>query len=366
MKITHTDVHQVEIIPGQSWVFVQIHTNEGLTGIGEMNPSAPRKDCLDSLRKIAVAVRGRDPRQIAAITADLSSTCVDRSAVFALSAIEQGLWDILGKSLDAPVYALLGGSFHREIHLYANITRATPQLTPEVFSLNASKAVADGFDAVKLAPFGGPLFSNDREAGIKNGVKCVHSVRETIGPDISLLLDCYGIFNVNEALAIAERTKDVDLFWFEEPVGPDDFEGYRRIKGETGLRLAGGERLMFRQGFWPSLKNEIFDVAMPDVSVVGGVGELLKIADMATTVNISTAPHGPFGPVINSVQAQIMTPHPGFLMLEYAWGQVPWREDLITPSEKVHNSRLYLSDSPGYGIELNLDTIAAHQCVSSA
>ena len=117
---------------------------------------------------------------------------------------------------------------------------------------------------------------------------------------------------------------------------------------------------MFCRGFRPALEAGMFDVAMPDATVVGGAGELWEVAGMAAAQGIATAPHGPFGPVLTAVQAQVMAAQPSFLILEHAWGQVPWREDLVQPRETVRGGRLSLPGGPGYGIELNLEEVSAH------
>ena len=360
MKITHIDVHEVAVVPPRSWVFVRTHTDDGHSGLGEMNPSAPRQDCLAALRAMAATLAGEDPRRIEALRARLLAPATDPAVVQAFSALEQSLWDLLGKSLDCPVHVLFGGPCDEAAHLYANITRATLELTPAAFAASAAGATADGFDGLKLAPFGGPVFEADRAAGLANGIDCVRAVREAAGPRVDLMLDCYGILTVAEALQVAAAVADLDLFWLEEPVAEDDVEGYRRVKGETGLRLAGGERFVRREGFWSAIAADMMDVIMPDATICGGLGELRKIADMAAARGQQVAPHGPFGPVLVAAQAQAMLSHPAFLRLEYAWPETPWRHDFVHPAERVDGSRLRLSGAPGIGLELDLEAVAAH------
>jgi len=362
MKITCIDIHAVGVNQGGSWVFVQVHTDHSaISGLGELNPSAPRAACLTAVRQMEEVLKGRDPRRITAIVADLASTALQRAQVHALSAIEQALWDILGKSLDAPLHALLGGRCRDEIRLYANISRILIDSTPEEFAGNAARAVADGFDAVKIAPFANPRLRHDPTADIAHGIRCARAVRQQIGPQIDLLVDCYGIFPEEQAWEIAAGLQDLDLFWFEEPVADDNIAGYQALKANCGMRLAGGERLMWRQSFWPLLEHQMMQVVMPDVSVVGGISELMHVAAMAEARGVLTSPHGPFGPVIFAAQAQAMAAHPGFQILEYAWGQVPWRQDLIVPSETVVNGRLAVTEQPGLGIELNMEVVQAQR-----
>ena len=235
-------------------------------------------------------------------------------------------------ALGVPVADLIGGRCRDEIPLYANINRATTDRTPAGFARNAAAAIADGFDAVKLAPFDGMPAGIDRASDAREGIACMEAVRAAIGPDISLLIDCHSHFTARGGCEVFDALKDLDLYWYEEPVPDEDHEGYRTIKDHIDVPLAGGESLMYREGFWPVLDQGLMDVIMPDVTIVGGLGELKKVAAMAEGRGIPTAPHGPFGPLTIAAGVQAMAAHPGFQVLEYAWGEVPWRHELIEPA----------------------------------
>ncbi len=363
MKITSVDLETVQVNARETWVFVLLHTDCGLTGLGELNPSAPRQACLAALRQMGQWLQGRDPRRIAALVEQLNTGSLDLAGVRALSAVEQCLWDVLGQALQAPLHALLGGACRDSIRLYANITRATPQLTPEAFARSARGAAADGFTAVKLAPFGGtyPIEQIDHLA---EGIECVRAVRQALGPDIGIMLDCYGLFTADAALALIRELEDVGLYWFEEPVADDDFTGYLQVKAACPVPLAGGERYEFGQGFWPALERQIFHIAMPDVGIVGGIGALNAVASMAACRGVQVAPHGPFGPVTLAASAQVMAAHPGFLVMEYPWGLNDWRAELAVPAERIANSHYALPERPGLGIALNPALLAAHRADS--
>ena len=360
MKIAELQVETVAVNERETWVFVLLHTDAGLTGLGELNPSAPRHASLDVLRQMGQYLHGRDPRQIAVLHDELCTDGQDLVGVRAFSAVEQCLWDLLGQSLEVPIYMMLGGKSHEAIRLYANITRATRELTPEAFVQSARGAVADGFSAVKLAPFSGPG-PIDSLDGLDMQIECARAVRHAVGHDIAVMLDCYGLFTARAALELLEILEDADLYWFEEPVADDDFEGYLLVKDGWPVPLAGGERYELRGGFWPARERRIFDVAMPDVGIVGGVGELDKVASMAECRGIQIAPHGPFGPVTLAAGAQVMAAHPGFLVLEYPWGLNDWRHELVDPAERIVDSYLQLSERPGLGVALNPEVLAEHR-----
>ena len=360
MRITHLELQTVQVNQRETWVFVLLHTDAGPTGLGELNPSAPRQACIRALHSLGQRLVGRDPRRVAALFADLTADPLDLVGVRALSALDQCLWDILGQSLQTPLHALLGGPCHDSIRLYANITRATTSLDPEAFVQCARGAVADGFTAVKVAPFGGtgPI---DRIDHLEEPLECVRAVRRAVGPQIDIMLDCYGLFTARAALELLEALQEVGLYWFEEPVADDDWAGYLQVKERCPIPLAGGERYEFRRGFWPALERQIFHIAMPDVGIVGGIGELDKVAAMAESRGIQLAPHGPFGPVTLAAGAQVMAAHPGFLILEYPWGLNTWRAALVEPAEDIRAAHLHLPDRPGLGLALNASTVARHR-----
>ena len=360
MKITGIEVDVVQVTPWAQWTFVQVDTDEGIRGLGEMSQGGKQSGALEKLCHLEEALRGRDPRHIEQIVYDFTRGNPTAAQITALCAVEQALWDILGKSLDAPVHVLLGGACREHIRLYANINRISripEERTPDWFARNAAAAVAAGFDAVKLAPFDGLPRGVDRARDAAQGIACMQAVRQAIGPQVDLLVDCYSLYTSAEALAIADALRELDLFWFEEPVADEDVEAYLEVKARCGMRVAGGERRMLRQGFWEVMEHRMMDVIMPDVTIVGGLGELKKVAAMAAARQLLTAPHGPFGPVIVAAQAQAMAAHPEFLILEYAWGQVSWREELIIPAERVENGRLAVARRPGLGVELNMAVV---------
>ena len=363
VKITHLELETVRVNERETWVFVLMYTDAGLTGLGELNPSAPRRRCIEALRRLSRRLVGRDPRRINSLYADTRGEVSDSVGVRALSALEQCLWDLLGQSLQAPIHALLGGACRDAIRLYANVTRATPSRTPEAFARSALGAVADGFSAVKLAPFAGgrPI---DRIDHLEESLECVRAVRRAVGPGVDVMLDCYGLFTARAALDLVDALAGVELYWLEEPVGRDDLESYLEVKARCPAPLAGGEDYEFLDGFWPALDGRAFDIAMPDVGVVGGISELDRVASAAESRAIRIAPHGPFGPVTLAASAQVMSAHPGFLTLEYPWGLNDWRAGLVEPAERIEASHYCLSDRPGLGVALNPAVLAAHRAGS--
>ncbi len=359
MKITGVELDAVHVNHRGDWIFVHVLTDEGLRGLGELRAGRNYEDGVAAVRELADQIKGRDPRQIEQLVAAFKSP--NQNRICALSAIEQALWDILGKVLDAPVYTLLGGRCREEIRLYANINRATIDRTPQGFAKNAAAAVEQGFDAVKLAPFDGLPRAVDSAREAQQGITCMRAVRDAIGPDIDLLVDCHSHFTVKGALEVADAMRNLNLFWFEQPTPESDMAGCVAVKEQCGLRIAGGEGRALRQGFTEVFEQRSMHVVMPDVKIVGGIGELKKVGDMAAGWGIPTAPHGPSGPVSIAAGVHAMLTLPEFLILEYGWGEVPWRHELISPPEAIRHGRIRVNNRPGLGVELNSKVVDAHR-----
>jgi len=366
MKITGIELTAVHVNHRGDWVFLHLDTDEGLRGIGELRAGRNYEGRVGAVRLLAHHLIGRDPLRLQSLLHELTPVPPERDMLSALSAVDMALWDLRGKALGAPVCELLGGSSHHAIRLYANINRATTDRTPEGFARHAAAAVAEGFSAIKLAPFDQmpPAMNSAVEAAA--GIECMEAVRQSIGPDTDLLIDCHSHFTPRGALQVAEALAPLNLFWFEQPVPEIDLAVCAQVSRECGMTVAGGEGRMLRPAFREVLEHASMDVIMPDVTVVGGIGELTKVAAMAEAWDVPTAPHGPFGPLTIAAGAHAMAAHTGFLILEYGWGEIPWRGQLTTPAEQITQGDLVLSDQPGLGLELDMDTVEAHRVLLSS
>ena len=360
MRITGVELTAVRVNHLGDWVFVSVNTDEGLRGLGELRAGRNYAGRLRATKELAEWLRGRDPRRIRDFSDRFTRIDCDRDTFGAVSALEQALWDLLGKSLEVPVYTLLGGPVRDDVRLYANINRASQDRSPENFANLAARAAAEGFDAVKLAPFDGMHRNIDSAEEARPGIARVQAVRRAVGPDVDLLVDCHSHFTVRGALETAAALRDLDVYWFEQPVSEDRLSAVVEVNRRCGLRTAGGEGRMAGSEFREVLESAAMDVVMPDVTVVGGISNLKAIADTAQAFGVPTAPHGPFGPVAVSAGMQVMLTHPGFLILEYGWGEIGWREELTFPPEDIVNGRLRPGRRPGLGVELNPEMLKAH------
>ena len=360
---TETAAH---MLLGGGWLFVQVETDDGLVGLGEASQGG--NDLVEACveKRLKPYLIGKDPRGIEPLTAGMLTLVGrdGRGAATAMSGVEQALWDIWGQSLGQPIWALLGGRHRNRIVLYANTNRRTYDRTPAGFAESARLAVADGIRAVKCAPFDGvDLRYPDREAnrrGIALGVARVAAIREAVGPEVRVMVDCHSRFDVPTAIAVARELAPLKLDWMEEPVIDSDLDGLERIREHAEMPIAGAESLIGRGGFWETLRRRVLDVIMPDVKHCGGILEMRKIAALAETARVSVSPHNPSGPVSTLASVHLCAAIPNFLALEYPWGEVSWRDELLTPNEVIEGGSIAVPDRPGLGFALNMDVARAH------
>ena len=371
LLIAEIKVYKVKVNQRGSWYFIELITDKGLSGFGEAshafgNSSEGEKALHTELSYFFELVKGQSPFNIEqfrqrgchrAIQSKISST--------AFSGIEQALWDLKGKAMGVPVYELLGGKLRDTVKVYANINRAnndkenSGHRSIANFQRNAEDAMKNGFKAVKLAPFDemAPLTSSPEKlkADIDYAVNCIQTIRQTIGNDIELLIDVHSHLNRDLAVETAKRLEPYNLYWFEEPVNPEKFvQETKEIKDNIKQNLAGGEAIFGVEGFAPLLHANALSIIMPDVKHCGGLQELKNIAAIANALGeVRVAPHNPSGPVATAVTAHLCANIPNFAILEFAYGEVPWRAELLNPPEQFVNGNIVVNDDPGFGFKLN-------------
>jgi galactonate dehydratase len=355
------EVFQVKVNARGNWVIVRVSTNGGVRGLGECSQGGPDEGTLEFVKRFFGLLHGRNVHDIDAFRQacepEIARGGLQAQAAF--GSLEQALWDIRGQLFDVPVFELLGGRVQPKIRVYANINRSTTDRSPEDFARLASKAVKDGYNAVKLAPFDDmPRDLSDRpriEEFIKLGLARAAAVRQTIGPDRDLLIDVHSHLDVERGLDLLQGIEPLKLFWIEEVTPAKPVSGLAAIRrAATGkMRTAGGELIYATKGFYPYITGGAVDVVMPDVKYCGGLGEMKLIAGLAEGAGLLVSPHSPAGPVGEVAGAHAAATMPNFLILELAYGEVPWRAELLDPPEHVNESLLELSARPGFGVRLN-------------
>jgi galactonate dehydratase len=375
LLVERLKVYEVKVNHRGNWFFVELITNKNIKGIGEASHAISYSNVgnsrliLNELNDFFGLVKGESPFDIEqyrqkgwqkAQTGKLSAT--------AFSAIEQALWDIAGKAAGIPSYQFFGGKVRNKIRVYANINRATNKRDNNGrrlisdFRNNAELALKSGFNALKLAPFDEmkPLPSNPVQIrdDIDYAIRCIEEIRNIIGNETDLLIDVHSHLNQSLGIETAKQLEPFNLFWFEEPVNPsENILDMKAITVSTKKQTAGGESIFGRKGFYPLITEKAVNILMPDVKHCGGVQELKHIAVLADTAGIDISPHNPSGPVSTAVNVALCAHIPNFSILEYAQGEVEWREKLITPVEKVDKGYIHVNDRPGWGYELNYSEI---------
>ena len=369
MKILDVEPIVVAVNHRGDWIFVHVQTDQGLVGLGEASHSSNDRLVVAALHEMSRLLQGADPRQIEAIRARLSRKDGGRVWNTALSAVEHALWDILGQSLGAPIHALLGGAQSTRLRLYANINRHVQDRAPAGFARAAAQAVDEGYTAIKLAPFdeltGAVRTRTGPRAQWRPGVARVRAVRDAVGPEVEIAVDCHSRMELSEARMVGQALADLDLFWYEEPVAHTQVADLAALTATLPMPIASAESIFSVEGFRPFLTDHVVDVIMPDVKHCGGILALKEIAAAARMHAILVAPHDPSGPVATAATAQVAATIANFYILEHAWGEVPWRAELLDPPERIEDGHLLLPTGPGLGHRLHPARLAEHRRATS-
>jgi len=364
LTVDSLEVFRIKVNHRGNWTIARLKTAGGLTGLGDASQGSKDDQTLTYLKQFSDLLRGRslfDIEWFRKVTDPVVAQHGAPAAV-AASALEQALWDIRGKVFGVPAYEFFGGRIQERIRIYANINRSTTDRTPEGFARMAEQAVAASFDAVKLAPFDEMPRGLTDQAKIDEsshfGIACAQAVRQAIGAQRDLLIDVHSRFDLPNGVELVHRFEPLELFWLEEVTQSD--ADLPAINKAAKMPTAGGESYHGVAGFYPYIKAESVDIVMPDVKVCGGMLEVKKIAAIAEGAGILTSPHGPASPVGNVSAAHVIATVPNFNILEFSYGEVPWRAELISPAEEVSHGSLVLSNRPGLGITLNEKTAARY------
>lgn len=358
ISVRKMEIFEIPVNRRGNWLIVRLHGDGGLTGLGDASHGT--RDTVDHLKRLEELAVREGPFGAGPFLEEAKWSVTTRGSICAMSAIEQALWDMAGKALGVPCYDLFGGALRQMIRHYANINRCTDDRTPAGFAASARRAVAAGFDAIKLAPFDGlPKPGSDAfAAGVDHGVACVAAVREAVGPHVAVMVDGHSHFDVESGIALTRRLEPFNLYWLEEVTPP---EGLPKIDAAAAMKTAGGESIYGLGAFRQYLEARSVDILMPDVKYCAGMLELQKAAALAEGFGVPVSPHGPASPVGNVAAAHVCAAMRNFLILELGFGEVPWRAELIDPPEVFDKGVMHLSERPGLGIELNEKVAAEHR-----
>jgi galactonate dehydratase len=364
------------------FLFVEVTTNEGITGWGEITTTTKiaNRTLTAMLRQIGSILVGEDPVRIEQLWHKLfrSFTYMGSrgAAVECVSAIDIALWDIRGKSLDKPIHELLGGAVRDEIALYTHPDQRKFTSREGVIA-EIKDIVKSGHTALKFDPFPyqGPLKdgqAREERDGYLDGsmtrkdereaAELTALIREIVGPEIEILIDAHGRFDVPTAIRLCRTLEDAaQIDWFEEPVPPESFNALKQVRDKVNVPISWGERGHTKWDFVPILENKLADYIMPDVTWTGGITELKKISALCEAYYIPVSPHDAAGPINIVAGAQVMMTVPNFYKLETSEWNLQKYDVLIDKPLDNSNGSLKLNRTPGLGIEMNRDYLEASQ-----
>jgi len=343
MKIT--EIKTTLVAP--RWLFVKVLTDEGIYGLGEALGDKA-ETIATAIRELSRYLVGKDPCLIEHHWQVMYRGAFWRGGPIlnaAISGVEQALWDILGKSLNVPVYQLLGGKCRNKIRMYAGINYNNEKSIENVLN--------KGFTAVKFAPFN-QLKLVDSYGKIKEAVKKVKKVRQIVGEKIDIMLDFHGRVSPAMATVACEEFAPYHPFFVEEPCLPENVDCMAGIAKKTNIPIATGERLFTKFGFRETLEKGAASILQPDLAICGGIMEAKKIAAMAEAYYVAIAPHCPYGPILTAASLQLDACIPNFLIQEHSsLGKGILKEPFV-----IKEGYIEVSTRPGLGIELNEEAIA--------
>ena len=362
MKISDVKTYVV----GTEWrnlTFVKVITDEGLEGIGEVR-MLNHTDALLGYFAEAVPnhILGHDPSNIEELVQKMFRNDFARAGEIAMSAIatvEMACWDIIGKSLNQPVYKLLGGAVRNRIKAYAN-GWYTVERTPEEFHAAALGVVAKGYKALKFDPFGSGFYELEwTEKG--RVIELVEAVRSAVGPDVEILIEMHGRFNPATAIGMARELERFNPSWLEEPVPPENLAALKKAAEKINIPIATGERMHTRFEFRELIESQAADYIQPDISHFGGLLETKKLAAWAENYYILVAPHNVGGPVSTAAALHFAASTPNFKIQEHFNDFADeWVKTTAPGNPEVIDGYFALPQGPGLGVTLNEDAVQAH------
>jgi D-galactarolactone cycloisomerase len=343
-----------------------VSTDAGIQGLGEAfyfgGPAGIVAQMMDSA--FGPLIVGQDPFDTSVLWDRLYNWTRDQGmkgvTISALSAIDIALWDIKGRALDLPVYKLLGGAYRKMARAYAT-GLYEPQDVPSVTAALVEEAlgyVRDGFAGIKLKI----------GYGLDTDTRYVEAIRQAIGKGVYLMVDANHAYNASEAIRLAQELERFGVYWFEEPVPPEDIEGYLEVKRNTSILIAGGECEYTRYGFRELINRRAVDILQPDLCAAGGFTEMSKIVAMASASNLPVIPHvwGTNVGLAASLQFFAALPHfperrfPAEPFFEYDRSPHPLRDGVTVERFAMENGCLPIPNRPGLGVTLDMDFVERH------
>jgi galactonate dehydratase len=353
----------------RNWVFVRVETDQpGLYGWGEATLEWKTRAVVGAIEDLTPLIIGRDPRDIENIVRILKKHSFWRLGVIGMSAIsgiEIALWDIFGKSVNLPVWRLLGGQVRDRVKVYTHLGLGNMEAVYETLDLEpliqrASEVVSLGYQAFKAVfiPYTG---YSARLPDVDKVAKMMEALRKTVGPDVEIMVDFHGRpASAGAALAYIEALAPYSPMFVEEVLPPGETQALKIVAAKSKVLIATGERLVDRQEFADLLATGAVDIIQPDICHCGGLLEAKKIAAMAEAVSVGVAPHNPLGPIAGVAALHFAVSTPNHVIQEEMVGAVPWYDEVVRGPIKRIDGHWQVPEAPGLGIEIDEAVCAQH------
>ncbi len=357
MKITQVQTFIVGN-PWKNWLFVKLHTDEGLTGLGEATGGLSTKPNEAAVHELTRFVIGEDPLQPEALWQRMYKGMFLR-ADMAMNAVEIACWDILGKHLNRPLWQLLGGKQRPRLRVYANGWYQGPR-DPAYFAEAAAKVKAMGYTALKFDPFGTAYRFLDREEE-RRSLGIVRAVREAVGEAVDLCIEGHDRFSVSTAIRLARQLDEFRPMFFETPVMSTDIPATIEVARVSPVPITAGERFTHLAEFLDLLAPRVVSIVQPETLRIGGVSGARKAAALAEAAEAFVALHQAQSPLNTALNAHINASLPNFLIQEcFDDFLAPWSREIMRGVPPVRQGHLEPSDAPGIGVELCETELAKH------
>ena len=351
----------------RSTMLVEVITDECVVGWGEslchgLQPPEISASIVNTALKPIVI--GADPFDVDVLWErmyNLTRPFGQKGAVpNAISAVDIALWDCMGRSLNMPVHKLLGGAYRTVVEPYAT----------GFYRIKDGQYPADGIDEARLhLSRGFKAIKLKIGFGVEEDIDYVLKIRDAIGPDVKIMVDANHAYNVGSARRILKGIEKANIYWFEEPISPEDIDGYRELKNLTDIYITAGENEFTKYGFREWVSRRAVDILQPDLCSAGGFTECRKISALAQAWHIPIIPHVWGSGIGQAASLQFLAslpPSPLALnpiepMLEYDQSVHPFRQDLIFNSIEIKDGMVQIPQGPGIGIEVNRDVLKKYE-----
>ena len=362
VRLHHVDFAAIEVTARTEWVFARFWDTEGAAAEVEITAAGITEGVVQQVDHAVSLLRGtpissEDDVPIM-LDVDDQSLGADLTNATAVSALRTAVSVIQALKSGVSLAEALGGA-PTVVPLYANINRGlfASGRTPAEFAAAAERAVSEGFRAVKCAPFDEVAPGTPTDEAVRlaaTGIERVAAIREAVGPDVALLVDCHSRFDVESAVKVAGELAELGVAWFEEPLDPSkDPDGLKQIAERISLPLAGGEHGYGEDFFAGLVSDAAHKIVMPDVKFCGGAAVAARAGRAAIAAGGGVSLHCPSGPLSLLTSGHVNAAVAGSLPLEHAVYEADWRSTLLVPAERIVDGSLHLTGGPGLGVELD-------------